>query len=502
MACKAAKPGSPVRESSGVDIDSNLGKKAIKSVAWMGIATGIGQSFSWIVTIVVARLLTPQDYGLMAIATLLVGLCMVVSDLGLGSATIQRKSVTDDQLSGIFWVSMGVAICMYGIVFLGAPFIALFFHEPKATVVTRIIGFSLIFSTLKTIPYSLLTKEIGFKQRAKAQVIAIFCSGSISLCMAITGFGVWALVAASLIREAALTIACFWYKPWTPSFTFRFKEIRGHMAFGATIAGAQITHYFYTQVDNVIVGRILGPTTLGLFTMGRTLASIPNEKICNLVNQVAFPVFSKIQDDVDRIKKYIFKTLRLEIALILPLMVGGALTAYDLIPAVLSDKWVDVCPIFIVMCILAILGGPGALLGTVLLARGHASWMYFHTLGCSILYPIILYPVGLKWALPGLLTALLLLKIIVFGSLLFMCWIDLKISVNEYIQEIKPIIFATFIMAFIVASLLFIIPNNISGIIKLVTCCSFGATSYFISIRYLFPHVFQEVIGELKKIRE
>ncbi len=488
-------------DDSEGEIDPNIGTKAIKSVGWMGIASAIGQTFSWSVTLIIARILTPIDYGLMGVATILVGFCLVASDLGLGSATIQSKGIENEQLSGIFWLSMTVATLMYAIIFFCAPFVASFFHEPKAIIVTRVVGLSLIIATLKTIPYSLLAKELSFNKRAKAQVIAVVSSGSIALCMAIFGLGVWALVAASLIREAVLTAACYYLKPWRPTFNWRFDEIREHAVFGTTVAGTNITYYIYSQIDNVIVGRVLGATSLGLFTMGRTLASIPNDKICNLINQVAFPVFSKIQDDEKRIKHYIFKILRMEMAIIWPLLIGGALTAQDLIPVVLTNKWAPLSPIFTILCLLALLGGPGALISSVLLARGHANWLFWRTLVWSFIYPSVLYPVGLRWGLPGILALLLILSILAFIWLLYLCWVDLKISIYDYFRELFSVIISVFLMAITVSALLVIFSNNTSMTMRLVICITAGVVSYLFSIRFLFPSIFNEALNTFKQMR-
>ena len=287
----------------------NLKDKTINAFLWASSAKVISQGFSWIVTILLARLLLPSDFGLLAIAWIFVGFLDLVIEMGIGAAIIQRKETDDDALYSIFWFSIIIGICFYLIVFFLAPTFSRFFSNENLTNVLRMLAFIFVIGSFQIVPFNLLTKELEFKKRSIAEFLGVFSGGTLSIVLAILGYGVWSLVYGPILRYLVFAIMFFYFSQWRPKPVFMFKKIKSLLNFGFSVAGSRVLVYFYSNADAMIIGKILGNIFLGYYVMAYNLSRIPIDKITAIINQVAFPVFSKLQDDEENLQRYFLKIL-------------------------------------------------------------------------------------------------------------------------------------------------------------------------------------------------
>lgn len=329
----------------------SFARKAAKGGLWLAGFRLVIQAFSWAITIAVARILSPADYGLSAMASILTGYIEIFGELGLGAAIIQKKEITQEEMSSIFWFTM-----IIGGVFAASSFglaypTAWIFREPRVIPITKLISVLFIVGAVGIVPSNILTRDAKFKQIGMNQFIAVGISSPAMLVMAHAGLGVWTLIWGVIIQRgvyAALTIRA---ARWRPMLHFRFAETKQLLKFGLNVAGARSLFYIFQRADRLIIGRLLGAVYLGFYSFAINLANMPSNKIVAVINQVLFPVFSRYQDDKRKCAQMYLKTTRYTALLVMPILLGGAFFGQDIIPVILGAKWMPMVFVFRVLCV-------------------------------------------------------------------------------------------------------------------------------------------------------
>lgn len=338
--------------------------QTFKGLGWMGLAKIVTQSFSWVVTLYVARILSPSDYGLMGVAGLLIVFFNLFNDLGLGQAIVRSDEQDERALSSAFWFILGLSFCFYLITFTLAPVLADFYRNPKLIAIIRILGANFIVGGLRSVPANLLVKSMQFDLRARIETFAAIFSAALSLAMAMAGFGVWTLVAASLAQQAASTLATYYYCAWRPLRHMQFIEIKPLLNFGSKVSGTFMVGYFFNNADTMIIGRVLGEKLTGVYNMAYQLAHLPVQKVNVALNPVFYAAFAQLKNNPERFKQYFFKMTRLTANLAIPLFVFMAVNAPLIFHLVLTDKWEQAIFPFQVLCLVG-----GLRLATILVPQ-------------------------------------------------------------------------------------------------------------------------------------
>jgi O-antigen/teichoic acid export membrane protein len=319
--------------------EKSLGRLVLDGVVWLTAVRVITQVISWTITIYVIRILTSSDYGLWAMAWVYIGLIGVLNEIGLGAAIIQRKDLSQDELSSIYWAVLSINLALYVFTFLSAPLVAEFYHEPRVADILRVASITFIISALSLVPSNILTRELAFSKQSQAELIAYAAGPVATLWLATEGFGVWSLVYGSLVTETVRGLLCFVFRPWTPNASFSFSKVKVFVQFGAKVAAARLLWYLSANIDFLIAGKILGKTQLGYYAVAVQLASIPLDKLVSTVAYVAFPAFSKMQDDPSMLRRYYLKIVNVVAFVSFPACFGIYLVAESAVPLFLSEKW-------------------------------------------------------------------------------------------------------------------------------------------------------------------
>jgi len=310
----------------------NLRDQTIRGVAWVSVAKAISQLFSWLITIILARMLLPDDFGVLAMAWLVVGFLDLVSELGVGAVIIQKRDLDEIDLDTIFWLALLIGCCFYGLTYGLAPTIGSFFGAEALADILPILALIFIIGAMRTIPANLLTKELSFGKIAIAECTSVVIGGVVSVGLAIAGYGIWSLVYGAVIRNVLLTLlSCLLY-PWVPRLVVSLARMRQILQFGMSIAASRILRYIYTNTDRLIVGKMLGGADLGYYSMAVDLSHSAVQHVTSTVNKVAFPVFSKLQYERERLGTYFYKIARSVALVSFPSTIGLALVADTLVP--------------------------------------------------------------------------------------------------------------------------------------------------------------------------
>jgi O-antigen/teichoic acid export membrane protein len=295
---------------------------------------------------VLARLLGPNDFGLVGMATAFTGALTLFRDCGLSAAAIQRRSVTDEQTSTLFWINVFVG-CVLGLVTLAmAPVVAAFYHEPRLVRVTAVLASSFFFNAAGVQHGAILQRQMRFSALAVISIISLIVSTAIGLCSAMAGYGYWALVAMTLAAPISNTLGVWLATPWIPGRPRRRIGIRSMMHFGGTVTVNGLVIYIASNFEKVLLGRFWGADALGIYGRAYQLINIPTSNLNSAAGEVAFSALSRLQDDPGRLKSYFLKGYSVVLAMTTPMTVGCALFADDMIFVFLGPKWKDTAVIF------------------------------------------------------------------------------------------------------------------------------------------------------------
>jgi teichuronic acid exporter len=319
--------------------EKSLGRLVRDGVFWLTAVKLSGQLLSWAITVYVMRILSPDDYGLVAMAGVFIGFVVLFNEFGLSAAIVQRKELEPADLSGIFWSVLCINLTLYGACFVSAPAVAAFYDEPRLVDVMRMAALTFIFRSIGLVSNNMLAREMTFNRQSQAALIGNAAGALATLLLAMEGAGVWSLVYGSLISEGTANVLLILFYPWKPAFAFSFSRVRLLIQFGYKVAVARLFWYFSSNMDLLIAGKVLSRTQIGYYAVAVQFALIPLDKIVSTVAQVAFPAFSKVQGDAALLRRYYLKIANLVSFVIFPICWGIFLVAESAVPLLLSDKW-------------------------------------------------------------------------------------------------------------------------------------------------------------------
>jgi teichuronic acid exporter len=313
--------------------------RIIAAVGWTASGRFLGQLVAWGVTFVVIRILSPQDYGLLAMATVLTGFAALFSEFGLSWALVHARELDTQTLRRAFGLVLVVNGALSAFVFAVAPLVAAFFGEARLTDIVRVLGIQFLIFAPGVIPDSMLQRKLEFKWRSLVELSSTIAGAATTLGFAVAGFGVWSLVYGSLLMAVWRTVGINMAHPFLHLPSFVFRGLGRLFAFGGYVALSKFLMYLYLSADTVIGGRVLGKEQIGYYSVGMSLASLPLLRISVILNEVAFPAFTHIQDERDRVGGYLLQSVRLLSLFAFPVFWGIAAVSPEIVGVFLGAKW-------------------------------------------------------------------------------------------------------------------------------------------------------------------
>lgn len=320
-------------------MEESLRNKTVKGVGWSFADSILGQGITFLVGLVLARLLTPDEYGLIGIITIFITVLNSIVDSGFSNALIRKQHTTQADYNTVFITNMVFSILLFILLFFSAPAIAAFFKRPELVNLTRVMGLVVIFNALSIVQNTILTKRLDFKTKTKASLISAVVSGIIGIGLAIKGFGVWSLVGQSLSRQL-LNSCCLWFfNRWWPQLKFSMSSFKEMWSFGWKLLVSKLIDTTWTELYQVVVGKFYSPATLGQYTRGKQFAQILSANITSVVQRVSFPTLSEIQDDKTRLVNAYRKIIRTTMFVTTSLMFALAGVAHPFIYCLVGPQW-------------------------------------------------------------------------------------------------------------------------------------------------------------------
>jgi len=370
---------------------SQLAQVAVRGASWTYVAYYSGKFIVFLSTIVLARLLTKGDFGVVGYALIVIGFLDAIKDLGINSAVIYYR---DEYVADTaFWLSLAIGVGLFISVWFLAPLIGIFFNDPRAISVTRLLALNFPLSALGATHEALLIKELAFSRKFIPDFSRVMTKGLISIVLALLGFGPWSLIVGQLFGTVIWAAVLWQLVMWRPSFVFIRDTARSLLGFGLPIVGVNIVSAFAQDIDYLFIARYLGAVSLGVYTLAFRIPELILLQFCSMVAQVIFPVFAKIRDDKEALTQGFLETARYVAVFTVPIGLGMALLAEPFILTFFGQKWLEAVPVMRAISIYGLLISLGFNAGDVYKAQGKPGMLT----RISIIHTCILAP-ALYWA--------------------------------------------------------------------------------------------------------
>ena len=431
----------------------SLKQKAIAGVKWTTVSMVATTGIQFVTTVVLARLLAPADFGLMTMMMVIMGFAGAFADMGISNAIIHRQDATREQLSSLYWLTIFSGLVIFCIICLATPLVAKFYQEPRLSGLLHLTALSFLITPFGQQFQILLQKELNFNTLAKIEIFSAITNMFIAFGSALLGAGVYALIfgglASAIARSTALSKIGF--KKWRPSLYFSRKDLRGYLSFGLYQMGERTINYLNLNIDNLLIGSLLGAQSLGYYSMAHNIMLKPSSLINPIITKVAFPVFAKVQDDNERLKRGYLKVLQILSTINFPLMVGLGVTAPIAIPLILGEKWTPSIILVQILSIVGLIRSTGNPVGSLLLAKGRADLGFKWNLGLTITQLPGIYIGAKVGGAVGVASAFAILQAIysVFNYLILIRTL-LGPCLRVYVTSMWPALLASLLMGTVV----------------------------------------------------
>lgn len=322
----------------------------MNSLFWRFLERCCAQGVTFVVSIILARLLGPEAYGTVSLVTVFTTLLQVFIDSGLGTSLIQKKDADDLDYSSVFYFNIVLCAVLYGLMFVAAPLIARFYEIPELTAVVRVLCLVLVVAGVKNIQQAYVSRHLQFRRFFYASLGGIIGSAIIGIWMAYEGFGVWALVAQSLSNRAINTIILWITVKWRPRWMFSWQRLKGLLSFGWKILASNLLNTLFGDLRSLIIGKVYGPSDLAYFNKGAQMPRVIVNNINVTINSVLFPTMSAEQDQVSRVRAMTRRAMKVSTYIMMPMMMGIAVCAEPLVQLLLGNAWLPCVPFLRVFC--------------------------------------------------------------------------------------------------------------------------------------------------------
>lgn len=379
--------------------------QVLSALKWTLIGRFSTQFISWAITIVVMRLLVPDDYGLVAMATIFSGLFALVAEIGMGSSLVQSKEVSALQMRQVFAIVLLSNFGVFAVMALAvAPLAAAFFSEPRLEPLIQLVALQFIPAAFGVLPSAMMDREMQYRERSILNFVANLLGGLSTLVLAYNGYGAWSLAWGTVVTGTLRAAGLCWLKPYKEFPLFRFSGCGQMFRFGRNVAANQLVYYFYSQADAMIVGKLLGRYDLGLYSVAINLASMPASRMASILNQVAFPAMSKAKRDGDNVSSYILKSMRGISLVAFPVMWGMSSVAPEIVNGLLGIRWAAATSTLALLCLIMPLRVLGPIIHAGLQSVGRADVSFRNTCTTAAVM-CIAFVVGCQFDLIGLALA-------------------------------------------------------------------------------------------------
>lgn len=466
-----------------------LRDRVVRGLGWVAASQLLMQLSRAGVAVLLARLLTPEQFGVAAIVLVFASLVLVFSDLALGAALVQAKTLTEADRSTAFWttIAAGFVFCGVGIGLSGP--IASLFGEPDVKPLCMALSASFLITSIAVTHQSLLVREMEFRRLETQTMVSVLIGGAVGVAVALAGKGSWAIIAQQLGTATAASILLWVLSPWRPRFMFSRESLRRMGGFSLPLVGHRLLFYVHRNADNLLVARFVGPAALGSYQLAYNLMLVPMSRIGGPLQRVFAPAFARMQDDPERIAETWARLTRMVASIALPALVGLVVVAPDFVTVVLGDKWQQVAPIVQLLAWVGMIQALQAINIDILQARNRTTTILRYSLLFCIAH-VIGFAVGVHWGVLGVAAAYAVTSLLVEPVLTVLTARALGVSPWVFVRSASGVFFSSLVMgAAVLAARLAMTEHGVPALPRLIVCIAVGFVTFAIMCAWRVPEV-------------
>ena len=328
----------------------SLKQKTVKGVAWTSLNQVVTLGFGFVIGVILARLLNPSDYGLLAMIGVFNAIAFALLDSGFGNALIRKPDLTEDDNTTAFYFNLVAGVVMFGVIWLIAPWVSVFYDKPILTQLLRVEAMLLIVTSFKIVQNTQLTRSLNFKAKMIINVTSQVIAGVVAIVAAYQGFGVWSLVVQHIVSGVTSLVLLWIISPWRPCGRWSKTSFKYLWGYGSKLLASGLLDRIYTNIYPIVIGKCYSAADLGQYTRAKQYAGLPSGTLTGVLQQVTFPVLSQIQEDDGRLADSYRRMLRFTVFLVFPSMMGMAALAHPLVISLVTEKWAQCVPFLKVIC--------------------------------------------------------------------------------------------------------------------------------------------------------
>jgi teichuronic acid exporter len=417
----------------------SLKKQALSGVFWSSMQLFGNRFIGFGVSMVLARLLLPSEFGLMAMLSIFIGLGSALINSGLTQSIIRTENLDDEDFSTVFFFNLGGSIVIYSIIYIVAPYIADFYNQELLTSIVRVYCIVFIINAFSAIQITRLTKMMDFKTQLKVSLPSLIIGGSVGITMAYNDYGVWSLVWSNIIQTIAGTLQLWFWSQWRPSWVFNRKKFNYHFNYGVKLMLSGILNLIFTNAYTIIIGKFFAPAQVGFYNRAQTLQMLPVKSVISIVTKVSFPLFSSIQNDDVRLKSIYKRIMQMVVFLVTPTLILMAVLGEPLFRLLYTEKWLSAVPYFQILCVTGILYPINSYNLQILNVKGRSDLFLKLAIFKKIIVVVVIL-VSFQFGIYGLLYGSVLTSVIAFFINTHYSGKFLNYPAMEQTKDLLPII--------------------------------------------------------------
>lgn len=459
-------------------------RKVIGGMGWVALSHYANRLLGFVSTLILAKLLVPEDFGLVALAAMVVDVMKLFRDVGMGQALIHRREDVEKASHTAFYLLIGLNSLLYLAAVAVSPFIADYYNNPAVTMVLIITSSSLVWYSIRAVPEALVRKEVDFRKLVIPEVVPGVIATIVSIWMAYNGFGVWSLVVKSLIADIMASVLIWRYTVFRPKLRYDWAIAKEMLHYGKYLLGSSIVMVVVYNIDRFYISKYEGLSALGLYVLAFTIAGMPTTEVGHIVCRVMFPVFSKLNHDMERLRDVFLRTVRYSGLLVIPLSIGVAVYAEVFVRIVFGEKWAGMTFALQMLCIHALTRSLSTVIHELYKATGQTRLVQRFSIGRLAMIGVLGIPAVVSFGMDGIAILLALTYSAIFFMEAYFACQFVGISTGRFLQQFAmPTIYSILTIGIVYFAIGSITP--ILSISTLILAVAVTIGSYFLVVGYL-----------------
>jgi O-antigen/teichoic acid export membrane protein len=474
--------------------------KIASGLAWK-VASQVFRQLSRVaVVVILARLLTPEEYGLAAMVLVFSALVLIFADLALGAALVQREELSEEDRSTVFWTSAAVGTLFMLLGFAASWPLAAFYGEPEVQPLFALLSVSFLVTALGTTQSALLNREMQFRSLELRMMAGTLVGGTAGIVVAAMGGGAWAIIVQQLAIAATSTLLLWVFSPWRPRFTYSLHSLRSLGGFSLNVFGTRVLFYANRNLDNLLIGRFLGPASLGAYAIAYNVMLMPLARIAQPIVEVLFPAMSRIQDDRPRMAAMWLRANRMIGAITVPAMIGLILVAPEFVATLFGSRWEEATPVIQILAWVGLLQSLQRLNSSVLLACDRTATLLRYSI-VVLAASVVAFVGGLHWGIVGVATGYAISSTVVEPYYTWLTARTLELRLTDFLRSLAGVAQATAGMAAVVlVAKEWVVSPDLPAGVRLLIFVALGTATYLALAAWRAPELRADVRGLRRRV--